>query len=561
VKLRDYQDYSIDAVLNYFINGGTGNPLVAAPTGVGKSVMIAGLIARLFNDYKGLRIMVLTHVKELIDQNHAKLLELWPAAPAGIYSAGLKRKDRHTPITFGGIGSVANCPLYFGKVDFLLVDEAHLISLKESSQYQTFISDLKITNPYLVVVGYTATKFRMGQGLLTEGEGALFSNICYDATTMEAFNWFFDQGYLCRLRPRPTKTEIDAAGVRTVAGEYHQGDMAKAVDKKELTEKIVAEAIEMGEGKHSWICFAQGVKHTINVANELNRQGIPTTYVHSNSKEYPMSDAERDQRIADYKAGKYQCMVNNGILTTGFDHPALDYIIVFRKTKSVGLWVQMLGRGTRPFYAFGYDLSTQEGRLAAIANSEKPYCLVADFAGNAVQLGPINDPCIPRPKEKGVKLGEVPIKICDKCGTYNHASVTTCDHCGAEFPRMIKLLDKASNAELIRSSKVEEPKPIEVKMFNVSRVEYAPHFKPGRPPSIRVTYYCGLRRFFEWVCLEHTGSVQTKSKNWWRDRSKVPPPESTTDALNYVDTLRVPNVIHVRLDTENPQILNYEYTV
>lgn len=561
MKLRDYQEYSINSVLNYFLNGNKGNPLVAAPTGVGKSVMIAGLITRLFNDYRGLRIMVLTHVKELIEQNHAKLLELWPAAPAGIYSAGLKRKDIHTPITFGGIGSVANCPLYFGKVDFLLIDEAHMLSLKESSQYQQFIADLKVTNPNLVIVGYTATKFRMGQGLLTEGEGAIFTDICYDATTMQAFNWFLDQGYLCRLRPRPTQTELDAKGVRTVAGEYHQGDLAKAADKKELTEQIVAEAIAMGQDKHTWLCFATGVKHTVNVAKEFERQGIKATYVHSNSAEFPMSDSERDKRIADFKAGKYQVMVNNGILTTGFDCPWIDYIIMMRKTKSVGLWVQMLGRGTRPFYEDGFDLTTKEGRLNAIANSQKPYCLVADFAGNTRDLGPINDPIIPKARGKGDKLGEVPIRICMECGTYNHAAATHCSHCGTEFPRMVKLKTEADNSELIKSAKVEEQKPIEVKMFNVNRVEYHPHFKPGRPPSIKVSYYCGMRKFVEWVCLEHTGSVQSKSRNWWRSRSKVAPPETTVDALNLVDTLRVPNIIHVRMDTEHPLILNYEYTV
>ncbi len=554
--LRDYQSYSIDAVLNYFLNGGTGNPLVAAPTGVGKSVMIAGLITRLFRDYAGVRVMVLVHVKELIEQNHAKLLELWPSAPAGIYSAGLKRKDIHTPITFGGIGSVAGCPLYFGKIDFLLIDEAHMLSTKESSQYQTFIADLRVTNPHLVVIGYTATKFRMGQGLLTEGDGSLFTDICYDATTMAAFNWFIAEGYLCKLRPRVTKNELDTTGVRTVAGDYHQGDLQKAVDKKEITERVVSEAIEMGVGKESWLCFATGVKHTIHVANELIKQGISATCVHSNSKEFPMADSERDQRIADYKAGRYRCMVNNGILTTGFDHPRLDYIIVLRKTKSVGLWVQMLGRGTRPFYERGYDLTTVNGRLNAIANSAKPYCLVADFAGNTAQLGPINDPVIPKPRNKGDKVGDVPIRICDKCGTYNHASASYCSYCNIEFPRTIKLLTTASNAELIRNV---ETKPIEVKMFNVNRVEYHPHFKPDRPPSIKVTYYCGLRRFSEWICLEHTGGIKTRSKNWWRERSRVEPPDTTVDALGFVDSLRVPSILHVRLDTENPTILNYEY--
>lgn len=560
MQLRDYQEYATSCVLSFDFQMGTCHPLVAAPTGTGKSLMIAGLIKRMFERYShygALKIMVLADVKELLDQNYDKLMQLWPTAPAGIYSAGLGRKDTKHPIIFGGIASVANCPLYFGKVDFLLVDEAHMISLKDSSQYRTFINDLKTVNPYLCVVGFTATKFRMGQGLLTEGDGALFSDICCDMTTMEAFNWFLDQGYLCRLRPIPTENEYDTKGVRTVAGEYHQGDLQAAVDKEDLTRKVVTEAVRLGENRQKWLVFASGVKHTIHVAEELNRQGISTTYVHSNSKEHPMTDAERDQRIADFKAGKYTAMVNNGILTKGFDDPSIDYIVMLRKTKSIVLWIQMLGRGTRPDYAPGYDLSTREGRLDAIANSPKPYCLVADFAGNVRELGPINDPRIPKPKGKK-EPGDAPIRICPDCGTYNHASNTHCDHCGREFPRVLQLEVKASKEALIKEK--EPPKPIQVEKFKVDRVEYHPHFKAERPPSIRVTYYCGLRRFSEWICLEHEGmGIQKRSQSWWRQRSQVEPPETTVEALGHVENLKVPSIVHVRLDEKSPQILNYEY--
>lgn len=556
---RDYQDYAANAPIEYFQNGGTGNPLVAAPTGVGKSVMIALFLKRVFEMWGGqqLKAMMLTHSKILIEQNLEKLLELWPTAPVGICSAGLKRQDTKNPIIFGGIGSVANIPLYFGHVDFILVDEAHMISLKDSGQYRQFINYIKSVNPKCVVIGFTATKFRMGQGLLTEGEGALFTEIVCDMTTMDAFNWFIDQGYLCRLRPVVTETEFSSDGIRITAGEYNQKDLQEAADKPNLTQAVVAEAIRLGQGRRSWCVFASGVKHTIHVAEELNRRGIKTTYVHSNTKDFKMSDEEVEQRIQDYKDGVYQAIVSNGILTTGFDHPALDFIVMTRKTKSVVLWIQMLGRGTRPLYAHGYDLSTQEGRLNAIANSIKPYCLVADFAGNCRELGPINDPQIPKPKGKK-EPGDAPIRICGECGTYNHASATCCEHCGVEFPRLLQLNVKAAKEELIKESKPVEP--IEVKIFEVKRVEYSPHMKAGRPPSIRVTYYTGVtRRFMEWICLEHGGSVASRAKNWWRERCDIPPPDSTVDALMIVDHLREPTHIHVRVDNGKSDIMNYDF--
>lgn len=119
--------------------------------------------------------------------------------------------------------------------------------------------------------------------------------------------------------------------------------------------------------------------------------GIPTTCIHSK-----LTKDERTERLAGLKSGKYRAAVNNNILTTGFDLPSIDLIAVIRPTNSPGLWVQMLGRGTRPVYAPGFDLWSTAGRLAAIEAGSKQDCLVLDFAGNTRRLGPINDPVLPR---------------------------------------------------------------------------------------------------------------------------------------------------------------------
>ena len=182
---------------------------------------------------------------------------------------------------------------------------------------------------------------------------------------------------------------------------------------------------------------------------------------------------------------------------------------------------------------------------------------MADFAANCRELGPINDPRIPKPRGKK-EAGDAPIRICDGCGTYNHASATHCSHCGREFPRILQLEVKAAKEELIRTPK--EPEPIKVEVFKVNRVEYHPHFKKDSAPSIRVTYYCGLRRFCEWICLEHPGNnVRHRARTWWRGRTDVAPPDTTVDALAFVDQLKEPNEVHVRLDLANPQIINYGF--
>lgn len=571
MQFRDYQDYAIESIFRYFEEGGEGNPVVAMPTGTGKSVVIGGFIQRAFQRYPGQRVMKLTHVKELIEQNFEKLLAIWPTAPAGIFSAGLGRRDAYCPITYAGIATAIKAVETFGHVDLLLIDECHLVSPKADTMYQAFINGLKKVNPYLKVIGFTATHYRMGQGLLIE-EGGLFTDVCVDMTTLEAFNWFLAEGYLCPLVPRPTRTELDVDGVKIQQGEYNLKQLQEAVDRDEVTHAALLEALEMGHDRQHWLVFASGVEHAIHVAAMLESLGVSATCVHSK-----MSDGERDQRLADYKAGKYRAMVNNGILTTGFDFPAIDLIVMLRPTQSPGLWVQMLGRGTRPLYAPGFDLETTEGRLAAIINSPKRNCLVLDFAGNTRRLGPINDPVIPKRKGKGG--GQAPVRICENCGIYCHASLTHCPECGFEFPRSIKFGFHAGTEALIRSAEEEAP---QVELFKVDRVVYNIHRKEGRPPSLKASYYCGLRMFNEWVCFEHEGFARKKARDWWRGRAWGPEsysadlkldgevvhllhseapaatvPETTSEAFNRISELKTPVAIRVWINKNHPEIMSY----
>lgn len=549
MKLRDYQFAAVDSIFEYFARGGRGNPIVALPTGTGKSVVIAAFVRRAMELYPTTRVMKLTHVKELIQQNMEKLLAYWPTAPAGVYSAGLGRKDLGHPILFGGVGTVARgTPDMFGRIDLLLIDECHLVSPKESTMYQLVIKGLKEINPYLKVIGFTATHYRLGHGMLTE-EGGLFTDVCFDMTRMEAFNWLLAEGYLARLVPKPTSVELDISGVHMHVGEYKQNELQAAVDKDEITYAAVQEMIAYGHDRAHWLLFASGIEHAVHVAAMLDSLGISATYVHSK-----MPDAQRDANIEGFKAGKFRAMVNNGILTTGFDFPAIDLIGMLRPTQSPSLWVQMLGRGTRPYYAPGFDLETTEGRLAAIANSPKQNCLVLDFAGNTRRLGPINDPVLPRRKGKGT--GVAPVKVCEACGTYNHASVRFCEHCGAEFPKEVKIKQHASSDALIADGD-DTPK---TEVFKVDRVIYNEHRKEGRPPTIQVSYFCGLRMFKEWVCLEHEGYASKKARDWWRERALDEPPETTAAALDALDTLRTPTHIRVWLKPKYDEVLAYDYT-
>lgn len=540
---RDYQNHAIDATFDYFASTDEpGNPLILMPTGSGKSLVVAGICYKVLEWDAEARILMLTHVKELVQQNYDKLKAMWPEAPVGIYCAGLNRKHHHFPITFGSIGSVVDVTEIFGHIDILLVDEAQMISPSESTMYQRCIGKLAKKNPKLKVIGLTATGYRMKQGMLTEGDDAIFDDIIVDMTDLESYNWFFEEGYLVPPIPRPTKTGFDLSKVAIRGEEYDDKSLRAEVDTQKKNEAVVQELIEGGASRHAGLVFASGVDHVKHLAEIFEYNGESVTWVATNG----ITDKERDRRIEAYKDGQFKWMVNNGILTTGFDYPAIDIIGMVRHTLSVALWIQMLGRGTRPLYSLGYDLSDIHGRLSAIANSQKQNCMVYDFADNVTRLGHINAPRVPQPKERKRK-GDAPIRICDNCGCYNHASARICWACGFVFPRYEKFDADASTKELVKkvNSGVPPVTPIELVTRKVDFVTYSIHKKTDKPDSLKANYHCGRRIHSEWICFDHGGYAGHKAKEWWEERFDGGQPDDTAHAHELAVGLRQPYEIIV----------------
>jgi DNA repair protein RadD len=560
IIIRDYQEIALQALFNFLMTS-TGDPIIAMPTGTGKAVVIAEACRRIMNWWPDRRIMNLTHVKELVEQNARRMLEIWPHAPVGVYSASLKSRQSYMPITFGGVKSVFNAREEFPVPDMIKIDECHLVSPNDDTMYRELINFWREKNPRLVVVGYTATWWRLGQGSLTEGNG-LFTDKAIDMTDMLSFNWFIEQGYLTPLKPRPTNTLVDVSGVGiSSTGDYNKGELEDATER--VTYGALREACEMGWDRRKWLVFAAGNKNAEHASEILNSLGISSTFVHSG-----LNTKERDARIEAFKAGSFRAIVNNNILTTGFDDAAIDYIVMLRKTMSPGLWVQMLGRGTRPLYHPGYtreQLNTdQQARLAAIYYGGKHDCLVADFARNTRDLGPINDPRIPG--KPGSRDGDAPVKICDQCGCYCHTSVRVCPHCGYEFPFRPSFQITAGNEELIRSDAPQ------FDYFDVTNILYSSHrAKESGKTLLKVTYACrdpsnGLTRFFdEYIGLEHTGFMLHKAHNWWKARHWSPPPDTDQEgsavqkALSLQAELRRPIKVRVWTNKKYPEIVNYEY--
>ncbi|WP_419831797.1 DEAD/DEAH box helicase [Endozoicomonas atrinae] len=142
-ELRWYQQEAIDAIYQYF-SASDGNPLVCVSTGGGKSVIIADFIHGVLKHWSDQRFLILSHVKEIIEQNHEKIVTLWPEAPTGIYSASMKSRDTDAQVLFASIQSVHKRAEELGHFDLLLCDECHLISSASSeSMYVRLINALR----------------------------------------------------------------------------------------------------------------------------------------------------------------------------------------------------------------------------------------------------------------------------------------------------------------------------------------------------------------------------------------------------------------------------------
>ena len=522
LTLRPYQKAAIAAIYEYYENK-SGNCCIVIPTAGGKSLVMAAFIEGVLKSWPDQRILIVTHVRELIAQNHAEMIGLWPAAPAGIYSAGLGKREAQARVLFAGIQSIHRRAKEIGHTDLVLIDEAHLIPGNSSTMYRRFLDALSAINPALKVIGLTATPFRTDSGMLHEGKSALFTDIAFEAPVRE----LIDQGYLSPLVSKQPATQLDVSKVGTRAGDFIARDLAVAVDQDAITRAAVAEIIDYGKDRKSWLAFCSGVDHARHVAEEFRRRGITCRTIFGDTPK-----DERDAIIAAFKRGEIRALASMGVLTTGFNAPGVDLIALLRPTKSAGLYVQMVGRGTR--LAPGKD-----------------NCLILDFAGNVRRHGPID---LVRPKRPGeAGGGDAPTKVCPMCDSIVALSSTECPDCGYEFPaREVKIAPTAAALPVL-SPKAPQWLP-------VHGVSYSRHDKLGGRPSLKVTYSSGLTSYSEWVCIEHQGYARQKAADWWRKRAPgLPVPLSVDEAILQAGELTRPSSISVRPSGRYFEISSYRF--
>jgi len=399
--LRPYQSRAVEASIAWMLS--SVDPfIIEAATGAGKSHIIAAVAASI-HQRTGKRVLCLAPSAELVTQNRAKYLA--SGNPCSMFSASAGAKELRHPVVFGSPLTVKNRISRF-RQDYALVviDEAHGIT----PTVQSIIEAMRAGNPNLRVMGLTATPYRLGSGYIFRRwpDGRVNS----DATCRDPYftacvdvvgaRELIDQGYLTP----PVIGQINAEGYDTsalVANARGQFD-SEAVDRAyhghgRKTAAIVADVVAQSRDRKGVMFFAATVQHAQEVIASLPPE-MSAIVTGATPK------GERDSILRRFLARHIKYLVNVSVLTTGFDAPHVDVIAMMRKTESVGLLQQIIGRGLR-------------------LDDGKADCLVLDYTTNLDDHcpdGDLFDPTIragKAPSEGGACSAE-----CEWCGYVNEFS-------------------------------------------------------------------------------------------------------------------------------------------
>jgi len=559
-KLRDYQQEAVDKTISYFRK--TKEPaVIVLPTGAGKSLVIAEL-AKIATG----RVLVLAHVKELVEQNHGKYESY--KLEAGIYSAGLNKKDRHQKVIFGSIQSIANASDdFFKNFNLVIIDECHRVGLEKETQYAQVISKLKKENDGLCVLGLTATPYRLGlgwifnfshQGIERTKEARFFRQSVFELP----LEYMIKRNYLTK----PVKIDIPVTSYDfseiLESGKKFTSSQVEEVLKKQrrLTPLIVKNIVDITEkyNRQGVMIFSSTVKHAQEILEQLPEGEAKMVLGET-------EETERDLIINEFKDKKIRYLVNVSVLTTGFDAPHVDVIAILRPTESVSLYQQIIGRGLRldpmkkdcfilDYTGVTHDIYSPEiSDKRPTPESVQVYvpCPKCDFENNF--WGRVDDEGNIMEhygrKCKGGILNEETMefeacgyrfrfKICPNCSSENDLTARNCTKCSEV---LVDADTKLKQARLSKNAHILKPDTIELENR---------HDKNGNS-FLEVRYYDHDAKYLsEMHYLNNETSVKKFSVNFLRSHMKRPefdlPIESVEDAIRCEPFYRMPTFVIAR---------------
>jgi superfamily II DNA or RNA helicase len=398
IKLRPYQIESILQLRDGFAKKHQ-RQLLALTTGAGKTVVFSEMVRLAAN--KGTQTLVLTNRIELFSQTFAAL-ERNDLTVQKLNAQTKKEFDQNAMVTVAMVETFKRRKTNSYLPTFIIIDEAHIAAFNK-------VIDMY---PDAKVIGATATP--VGKHIYK-----YYTNIVQPVDTLQLIGEKF-------LMPCESyQMEDDFSDLKTRAGEYTEESLFAHFNKRQLYSGVIEKWKQKCNGKKT-VVFNVNIEHAVQMSEEFNMSGIQSKCITSNTPK-----TEREKILLDFKNGLFPVLNNCGILTTGWDEPTVECVVMNRKTKSLPLWLQCCGRGSRPS-----------------PNTNKSKFYILDFGMNHDEHGLWEEPRewnIKPPKKK--KKGEARVKSCKKCQAVVYASVKVCPHCDYEFP--IKTKDLVENGSLV----------------------------------------------------------------------------------------------------------------
>lgn len=545
-KLRDYQQQAVDHTIQFFKKK-REPAVIVLPTGAGKSLVIAEL-ARVARG----RVLVLAHVKELVEQNYEKYIGY--GLDAGIFSASLGKKESKQKTIFGNIQSVARArDDFFENFSLIIIDECHRVAEEGETQYQEVIKKTSAKNPELCILGLTATPYRMGLGWIYE-----YSQAGEIKTEQKRFfkQCVFELPLSHMIRHKyltnPVKIDIpvtcyDFSELTDRARSFTVAEVEEILrSQKRLTPFIINNIVDIAEkyDRQGVMIFSSSVKH----AEEI------MTYLPENQARVVLGDTdlqERDQIIKDFKSKKFKYLVNVSVLTTGFDAPHVDVIAILRPTESNSLYQQIIGRGLRlspdkkdcyilDYTGMGHDIFKPEISDRRPVKESVPVQVVCPqcgfenhFWGHADDDGVVYEhygrKCRAGQQDPNT-LEIIPCgyrfrsKLCHSCGAENDLTARTCEKCQAQ---LVDAEAKLKQARLSKNAHIMTP----------DRVEFNERQDKSGHAYLEIRYYdLDARYLSEAYFLNNPTSIKKFNINFLR--SHLRRPELAAEFSNPFEVIR-----------------------
>lgn len=473
LTLRPYQQEAVDAAWQSLRRG--EHPVIQLPTGSGKALVLSELSLRVLNG--GGRVLIATHVSELVAQNAAEYQSLSGIEP-GILCAGLERTDKNHDVLFASVQSLYR-PAQRGEIEpfnLIIVDEAHLCAERDSDA--KFYPTAFACFPDASRLGLSATPYRMDGPIY--GDGKYFTNLCYEADVLR----LVQEGYLAPLVGVNAALTLDTSKFKIQAGDFATSSIEEAETDAWLL-AVAHNVKELAASRKHIAVFCPSVKVAARASEIFTSVGLASSHVVGDTE-------DRTGRLDAWKAGEFPVMCSVNVLSTGFNFKALDCIVCLRPTTSTGLWVQILGRGTRIDDASG-----------------KKNCLVIDYSGNLALHG-------------GICAGMGEAWDEGKDGAISAAGV---------LPRVKKRKGKGDGSgretrlvdELVAiDPMLASPGGLRCEVVGVNYIAIGSKAQPGKR-LLMVNYDCrteggALVTASEFVCCEYDGWARQKAVEWFERR-------------------------------------------